>query len=498
VKAYLITTGTIFALMAVMLAVSLTMTAAVLTQEDKQEPPAESLSAEQVKNEIERLRRDIEAQRNSPKAPAAWKKMLTAEDGLEKARETRRQETDAIRDEIAKLSAFPDAVRWGEPIYKMENRLRELEIEDWKLTKNEGRRLFQARHAELSKLAPAETPELRSLGLDVLNYPRMDGSTSCQPLAALIACRCFGAPYAWVGKEQRRARDRFDDDTFNWAALLGLSEPELELLEFTLQARADGPAEHRLAVIINRLLAHNASTHQAYVNLIEGTSEIGLLARAPSPDELELARMQNIELDAVPCALDAFVFLVNTKNSVRNLTTAQIRDIYAGKIKNWNEVGGARGGITPYQREENSGSQQLMRDLVMKDVPFEKPKGEFAREPQLVGSLMSHVYLALTSDTKGLAYSVHYYERFMSGSPDTRTIAVDGVEPNFESIRQRKYPHTTDVFVVTRKGLDPTDPAARLRDWLRSPEGQSVVRESGYVPLPRGDRYFDPGRGRSN
>jgi phosphate transport system substrate-binding protein len=267
------------------------------------------------------------------------------------------------------------------------------------------------------------------------------------------------------------------------AALFGRSEPELELLEFTLQAQASEPAEERLVLIINRLLAHNASTHQAYVNLIEGKSEIGLLARAPSPDELEVARSQNVALDVVPCALDAFVFLVNTENPVRNLTTSQIRDIYAGKIEDWKTVGGVKGGITAYQREENSGSQQLMRELVMKDVPFKKPTERYARVPQLVGRLMSSVFLELTSDKVGLAYSVYYYERFMSGSPRTRTIVIDGVEPTFHTIRQRKYPYTTEVFVVTRKGIDRHAPAARLRDWLLSAEGQLVVRESGYVPL---------------
>jgi phosphate transport system substrate-binding protein len=267
------------------------------------------------------------------------------------------------------------------------------------------------------------------------------------------------------------------------AALFGRSEPELELLEFTLQAQASEPAEQRLAVIINRLLAHNASTHEAYVNLIDGKSEIGLLARAPSPDELELARTQNVDLDVVPCALDAFVFLVNTENPVRNLTTSQIRDIYAGNIEDWKKVGGRKRGITAYQREENSGSQQLMRELVMKDVPFKKPTERYVGVPQLVGHLMSSVFLELTSDKGGLAYSVYYYERFMSGSPRTRTIAVDGAEPTFDTIRRRKYPYATEVFAVTRKGIDPQAPAARLRDWLLSAEGQSVVRESGYVPL---------------
>lgn len=107
-------------------------------------------------------------------------------------------------------------------------------------------------------------------------------------------------------------------------------EPEAVLMEFTLHAKADGAASERLAVMINQLLATNASTHQAYINLIEGRSDIGLLARTPSSDELELARTKSVGLEATPCALDAFVFLVNRANPVRNLTSQQIRDIYSG------------------------------------------------------------------------------------------------------------------------------------------------------------------------
>ena len=98
------------------------------------------------------------------------------------------------------------------------------------------------------------------------------------------------------------------------------------------------------------------------------------VAPAESPDGLALARTQSVHLDVVPVALDAFVFLANTENPVRNLATSQIRDIYAGKIEDWKVVGGLKRGITAYQREENSGSQQLMRDLVMKDVPFKKDR----------------------------------------------------------------------------------------------------------------------------
>jgi phosphate transport system substrate-binding protein len=96
---------------------------------------------------------------------------------------------------------------------------------------------------------------------------------------------------------------------------------------------------------------------------------------------------------------------------------------------------------------------------------------------------MGGPFLALRGDKNGLAYSVHYYEHLMAGSGHTRVLAVDGVEPSYETIRSRKYPYAAPVLVVTRSGLDPATPAARWRAWFLSAEGQAVVRESGYVPV---------------
>jgi phosphate transport system substrate-binding protein len=177
------------------------------------------------------------------------------------------------------------------------------------------------------------------------------------------------------------------------------------------------------------------------------------------------------------------VFLVNSENPIRNLTTAQIRAIYGGQILDWSQVGSKPDRMQPLRREENSGSEELMRSLVMRDVPFGDKQGR-----SMIGFGMIGIFLELTQSRNGLGYSVYYYERFMSGSPRTRVIAVDGVEPTYETIRDRKYPYTSDVLVVTRKGPDTNAPALRLRDWLRSPEGQAVVRESGYVPSTSRER----------
>jgi ABC-type phosphate transport system substrate-binding protein len=75
---------------------------------------------------------------------------------------------------------------------------------------------------------------------------------------------------------------------------------------------------------------------------------VGLLARPPAADELELARSSDIQLEVTPCALDAFVLLVNSDNSIRNLSTKQVQGIYSGQIKDWAEIGNFSGQITAY------------------------------------------------------------------------------------------------------------------------------------------------------
>jgi len=471
---------------------SFVLAVAVISPTPGQDRQPSTLSAEEVKAEIRRVEGEIAKLRQSPEAPAAWKEIRVIESQLKALRESRAKEQEPLQAKLSELAGTREVQVWDDRLYELTRRLRSLNLEDYKLTQDAGRRLFQSRHDELARLAPAETPRLHELRLDVLTYPRMDGSTSTQPLAALIACRCFGSTYAWQGREQTLPRTsrldptlpRNDLDLFFEQEVLR-REPELTLLEFTLRAQADRPAAKRLAAIINGLLAANASTHQTYVNLIEGTSDIGLLARRPSTDELTLARMKGVLLDVEPCALDAFVFMVNVKNGVRDLSTAELRDIYAGQTKSWKSVGGHAAEITAYQREENSGSQELMRSLVMKGTPLETPTGEFHYPPQLVGHLMSSTFLELTGDEAGIGYSVYYYERYMSGSPRTRVIAVDSVEPSAETIASKKYPFVSEVFVVTRTDLTADAPARRLRDWLLSAEGQAVVRESGYVPLAR-------------
>ena len=445
-------------------------------------PPADTLTPEQIDLEINRVLTEIEKLESSPDAPAAWKEKQKVDAELKRLKDNFWSEELKLSGRSHDFESDPQVLAFSDKIAILTKQLNVLELAKRRAILDAGVRLFRARHAELSQDALQETPKLRALNFNVLNFPHIDGSTSTQPLAVLIACHCFGAPHKWEGAGQSRP-DRSDSgNPFFLRSFYQQQEPEAELMEFSLKATAGGTASERLALIINHLLATNASTNQAYLNLVERRSDVGLLARGPSEEELAFAKSKGVELDVTPCALDAFVFLEHKDNPIRNLTTQQTRDIYTCKITNWKELGGPDLHIIPYQREESSGSQQLMKSLVMKDTPIVNPR-TIGLPPRLIGRLMSSVFLELTSEPGGIAYSVYYYERFMSGSPNTRTIAIDGVEPTSENIASRKYPHISEVYIVTRKEQNNDSSAAKLKAWLLSDEGQAVVGESGYVPV---------------
>lgn len=297
-------------------------------------------------------------------------------------------------------------------------------------------------------------PEVPGPGPDrpsfAMSYPRVDGSTSAHPLAVLIACELMDVPCIWEVNPFDAIRRLVPDK----------SQPGREHV-----------AEHILGAVVHQ------GTHGAYVNLIENRADLVLVARLPSADELGLADDMGVDLDIEPVALDAFVFLFNRHNPVSGLTVEEIRDIYTGEITNWDQVGGDEAEIHAYQRDENSGSQELMKTLVMKGLQMTEPG-----EPMVLLGMMGPIN-RLSEDRDGIGYSVFFFEQFMAPNEEIKLVKVDGTLPSYESIAARKYPFATEVYAVVRKGVDEASGAYQIREWLLSAEGQEIVAKSGYVPI---------------
>lgn len=117
-------------------------------------------------------------------------------------------------------------------------------------------------------------------------------------------------------------------------------------------------------------IAGASRTTTAFENLVEGKVDIIFCAK-PSAEQIEMADQKGKIFNMTPIGKDAFVFFVNKKNHVSNLTTEQIKDIYSGRITKWSEVGGRNNSIKIYQRPKNSGSQTMLESILREEKIIE-------------------------------------------------------------------------------------------------------------------------------
>ena len=309
--------------------------------------------------------------------------------------------------------------------------------------------------------SPSESDTAREL--IAADYPAVDGSTSAHPLQRFIACDILEVPCAW-------------------------SEMSLDNVQRTILPAPEVDINDEKARFIESIV-HNG-THGGYMSVIEGQADFALVARAPSEDELQAADELNVPLDVQPVALDAFVFLVNVDNPVESLEIETIRRIFTGEITTWTELGvtidpDAEGDekIHAYQRNRNSGSQELMESLVMGELVM-------IDAPEMITTSMLGPLNAIggnawdgNGDTLGLGYSVYFYANFMFPHEYVRLVPIEGVAPTSENIAARTYPLFAEVSAVVREDMPADSTAVILRDWLLTDDGQSVIEASGYVPI---------------
>lgn len=277
--------------------------------------------------------------------------------------------------------------------------------------------------------------------LDWGNYPSIDGSTVCVPMAMELARQHLDLP-----ESDLAGFVAFSTTHYAYERLVG-REPNPTVTLVSRNAMLD-------------------ATHP--VDLFLGTE--------PSDEEWAMARNAGVELVLVPVCYDAFVFLVNGENPVEGLTVQQIQDIYTADIQNWQDVGGEERIIVPYQRPKNSGSQTAMENLVMQGRVL-------VAENNFVSGGMGDLVSAIGDYDNGrasLGYSYLYYVDVLYKSGTVKVLAVDGVKPTAENLRSGAYPFTTCYYAVYRAG---DDQAAAFADWLVSEPGQRSIAQAGYVPI---------------
>lgn len=124
----------------------------------------------------------------------------------------------------------------------------------------------------------------------------------------------------------------------------------------------------------------SASGFQA---LVDGEAEIAMMTREPNAAERDagwqLGDLQSPDQEFV-IALDGLAVVVHRDNPVQRLSVAQLREVLAGRITDWSQLGGRNGAIQLHLGAQPSGSRDFLAERVMGATPL---RGGVSQAPTL-------------------------------------------------------------------------------------------------------------------
>jgi len=174
-------------------------------------------------------------------------------------------------------------------------------------------------------------------------------------------------------------------------------------------------------------------------------------------------------------AVDGLSVYVNESNPINELSVDQLDAIFSGKVKNWKEVGGSDSPITVYSRENSSGTYEFFKEHVLKGKDF------VASAQTMPGT--AAVLQAVAKDNNGIGYGGAAYGAGAKHLKVKKDDSSPAVEPTEETVLGQKYPIWRYLYIYVNPAQDKGEIAAYL-NWIRSDEGQGIVKNIGYYPIP--------------
>jgi len=225
------------------------------------------------------------------------------------------------------------------------------------------------------------------------------------------------------------------------------------------------------AIVIS---AHGSAT--AFTGLAAGDTEIGMASRRIKPAEHDalgrLGDMTGAGSEHV-LALDGIAVIANPANPVGELTKAQLRDVFGGAISDWGQLGGTKGPIHVFARDDKSGTFDTFKALVLDKTKLApgarrvEDSRELAADVAADPAAIGFVGLPYVAETKPVA------------------VAETGAQPllaNPLTVATEDYPLSRRLYLYT-PAVGASRIGQRFVTFALSPAGQAVVEQTGFVPL---------------
>ncbi len=197
-------------------------------------------------------------------------------------------------------------------------------------------------------------------------------------------------------------------------------------------------------------------------SLAAGKTDIGNASRALKDGEKETGAVENV------VAIDGIAVITHKDNTVDNLTSEQLTDIYTGKITNWKDLGGADEAIVVLGREAGSGTRGAFEELLKVD-----DQCKYAQELDSTGGVLAKV-----ASTPG---SVGYVS--LDVVDDTvKALSMDDVAPTEENIVAGSYKLSRPFVMATMGTIDEQNDLVKTWfGYVQSDEGKAVITAMGLI-----------------
>ncbi|MBP2301118.1 phosphate ABC transporter substrate-binding/OmpA family protein [Azospirillum picis] len=228
----------------------------------------------------------------------------------------------------------------------------------------------------------------------------------------------------------------------------------------------------RVAVTV---ATHGSAT--AFTDLEQGKADLGMASRPITPAEATwlsaLGDMTSASSEHA-IALDGVAVVVHRTNPLTSLSTRQIRDIFSGKVTDWVQVGGRSAPIRLYAPDDNSGTFDVFRSLVLGKSTLSDKTRRVEDSRKLSN--------AVAVDPNGIGFVGLPY----IGLGKALAIAGEGdgepFMPTVFTVSTESYPLSRRLFLYVP--VSPVNPLVlNFIEFVLSSAGQAVIADVGFAPL---------------
>jgi phosphate transport system substrate-binding protein len=189
-----------------------------------------------------------------------------------------------------------------------------------------------------------------------------------------------------------------------------------------------------------------------------------------------------------PIAFSLFTLVINKEAGVQDLSLAQIRQLYEGRITNWKEVGGNDHPVRLVGRHGDSGTRKTFQQRVLNgkwelgatsDNCRDRAPGTSDNVVRCERGSTVEVLDAVENTPGALGYSE---VRVASGRRDVQLVRIDGHQATLEGADHGAYPFWETEYTYTYGEPPATSLAASFLRYLMNEVGKDIVRSHGHRP----------------